>query len=57
MIPQAQDVGRKYHQLFTKFAACHNIYNSADVLSDAVIDKLGELCYNFLVAPIGSFIW
>ena len=43
MTQKVKEVTDRYEKLFTKFAACHNIYNSAAQMTDANINELGLL--------------
>ncbi|XP_071795767.1 uncharacterized protein [Asterias amurensis] len=41
IVPEVKKVAAKYHLLFSKFAECHNVYNT-NIMTDATIDKLEQ---------------
>ncbi|XP_038063028.1 uncharacterized protein LOC119733716 [Patiria miniata] len=38
----SRELSGKYQGLFTRFAECHNVYNSASIMTDDIINKLEE---------------
>lgn len=40
--PSAEEISRKFTKTFTLFGACHDLYNSREILTDQAIAKLGK---------------